>query len=136
MRAFWDAPPPLRRGGPYADRVTAPYRVGDPAVFISDDPAGMRVERTAVVAVRQDGDGWAVETLAGTERVDERGEGSRLVPLDAEMAVEFEERGSSFVVQSTVADLEQCLDQNLDWRRLEQDLGRDPGPERGYGPER
>jgi hypothetical protein len=46
-----------------------------------------------VVAVRQDGDGWAVETLAGTERVDERGEGSRLVPLDAEMAVEFEERG-------------------------------------------
>jgi hypothetical protein len=116
--------------------VTAPYRVGDPAVFISDDPAGMRVERTAVVAVRQDGDGWAVETLAGTERVDERGEGSRLVPLDAEMAVEFEERGSSFVVQSTVADLEQCLDQNLDWRRLEQDLGRDHGPERGYGPER
>ena len=78
----------------------------------------MRVERTAVVAVRQDGDGWAVETLAGTERVDERGEGSRLVPLDAEMAVEFEERGSSFVVQSTVADLEQCLDQNLEWRRL------------------
>ena len=58
------------------------------------------------------------------------------MPLDAEMAVEFEERGSSFVVQSTVADLEQCLDQNLDWLRLEQDLGRDHGPERGYGPER
>jgi hypothetical protein len=53
--------------------MTAQFRVGDPAVFITDDPAGMRVERTAVVAVRADGGEWAVETLAGAERVDERG---------------------------------------------------------------
>jgi hypothetical protein len=82
--------------------VTAPYRVGDPAVFISNDNEGMRVERTAVVAVRADGDGWLIETLAGSERVDERGEGRQLVPLDAEMAQAFEDRGPSFVVTSTV----------------------------------
>ena len=89
--------------------MTAPYRVGSPAVWIENDPEGMRVERTAVVAVRQDGDGWAVETLAGTELVDERGEGPQLVPLDAEMAVEFEERGPSFVVRSTVDDMSVTL---------------------------
>jgi hypothetical protein len=70
-----------------------------PAVWLEVDPAGMRVERTAVVEVPPDGDGWTVETLAGTEHVDERGEGSRLVPLDAEMAAEFEDRGTSFVVR-------------------------------------
>ena len=77
--------------------------------MIFDDPDGMRVERTAVVAVRADGDGWTVETLAGTERVDEQGEGSRLVPLDAQMAAEFDDRGASFVVRSTVDELQQNL---------------------------
>ena len=67
-----------------------------PAVWLEVDPAGMPIERTAVLDVRPDGDGWTVETLAGTEHVDERGEGSRLVPLDAEMAAEFEDRGTSF----------------------------------------
>jgi hypothetical protein len=71
-------------------------------VWLEVDPAGMRVERTAVVDVRPDGDGWTVETLAGTEHVDERGENSRLVPLDAEMAAEFEDRGTSFVVRSMI----------------------------------
>jgi hypothetical protein len=116
--------------------MTAPYRVGEPAVFISDDPDGMRVERTAVVAVRADGDGWSVETLAGTEHVDERGEGSRLVPLDAEMAAEFEDRGTSFVVRSTVDDLEQDLNPSYDWQRFEQELGQERGPEQGYERER
>ena len=73
--------------------------------MIVEDPDGVRVERTAVVAVRSDGDGWTVETLAGTERVDEQGEGSRLVPLDAQMAAEFDDRGASFVVRSTVDEL-------------------------------
>ena len=116
--------------------MTAPYRVGDPAVYITDDPGGMRVERTAVVAVRQDGDSWTVETLAGIELVDERGEGRQLVPLDAEMAAEFEERGTSFVVQSTVEDLERDRDPSLDWRRFEHDLDRDRGPEHDHGYER
>jgi len=95
--------------------MTAPYRVGDPAVWLALDSEGMRVERTAVVAVRQDGDGWTVETLAGAEHVDERGEGSRLVPLDAEMAGEFEDRGPSFVVHSTVEEIERDADRTLDW---------------------
>jgi hypothetical protein len=114
--------------------MTAPYRVGSPAVWIENDPEGMRVERTAVVAVRQDGDGWAVETQAGTELVDERGEGPQLVPLDAEMAVEFEERGPSFVVPATVDDIERDLDAGLEWRHLEHGLGHEP--DRGYGHER
>ncbi|MFL6287856.1 MAG: hypothetical protein ACJ73L_05610 [Actinomycetes bacterium] len=81
-------------------------------------------------------DGWTVVTLAGTERVNAEGEGSRLVPLDPEMAAEFEDRGSSFVVRSTAEGIEQDLDPALDWRRFEQDLGRDYGPERGdHGPE-
>ena len=105
-------------------------------MFISDDPQGMRVERTAVVSVRAQGDGWSVETLAGTERVDEQGGGSRLVPLDAQMAVEFDERGPSFVVRSTVDDLEQDLDPSYDWHRFEQQLGRDVEPDRDHGHER
>jgi hypothetical protein len=96
----------------------------------------MRVEQTAVVDVRPDGDGWSVETLAGTEHVDERGEGSRLVPLDAEMAAEFEDRGTSFVVRSTVDDLEQDLDPSYDWQRFEQDLSIERGNERDLGHER
>jgi hypothetical protein len=86
--------------------------------FISDDPDGMRVERTAVISVRPEVDGWTVVTLAGTERVNAEGEGSRLVPLDPEMAAEFEDRGSSFVVRSTAEGIEQNLDTALDWRRL------------------
>jgi len=52
------------------------------------------------------------------------------------MAAEFEDRGLSFVVRSTAEGIEQDLDPALDWRRFEQDLGRDYGPERGdHGPE-
>jgi hypothetical protein len=107
-----------------------------PAVWLGVDPEGMRVERTAVVDVRPDGDGWTVETLAGTEHVDERGEGRQLVPLDAEMAAEFEDRGTSFVVGSTVDDIEQDLDASYDWQRFERNLsierndGHDLGHER------
>lgn len=112
----------------------APFRVGDPAVWISDDPQGMRVQRTAVLDVRSDGDGWTVETPIGTEHVDERGEGRQLVPLDAEMATEFEDLGPSFVVRSSVDEIEQDLDQSYDWHRFEQGLGQeqDRGPEQGY----
>jgi hypothetical protein len=107
-----------------------------PAVWLAVDPEGMRVEQTAVVDVRPDGDGWTVETLAGTEHVDERGEGSRLVPLDPEMAAEFEDRGTSFVVRSTVDDLEQDLDPSYDWQRFEQELGREVDQDRDLGHER
>jgi hypothetical protein len=103
-----------------------------PAVWLEDHPDGMRVERTAVIDVRQDGDGWTVETLAGTEHVDERGEGRQLVPLDVEMAAEFEERGTSFVVRSTVDELVRDLEpSSYDWQRFEHDLGHDVdrGPE-------
>jgi hypothetical protein len=107
--------------------------VGSPAVFLSDAPDGMLVERTAVIDVRPDGDGWTVITIAGTEHVDERGEGSRLIPLDNEMAAEFEDRNTtSFVVRSTVDDLERDLDPSYDWQQFEQELGRDLGPEHGY----
>jgi hypothetical protein len=118
--------------------MTAPFRVGDPAVWIENDPEGMRVERTAVVDVRPNGDGWTVETLVGTELVDDRGELRRLVPLDAELAIEFEERGPSFVVQSTVSDIERDLDPSYGRRRFEHDLSVERGPEqdRGYGHDR
>lgn len=115
--------------------MTAPHGVGMPAVWLDDDPEGMLVQRTAVLAVRPEGDGWSVETAAGIEHVDASGEGSRLVPLDEELAAEFEERGTSFVVRSTVDELEQDLDQSLDRERFERDLGRDE-IDRDYGPER
>ena len=57
------------------------------------------------------------------------------MPLDEELAAEFEERGTSFVVRSTVDELEQDLDQSLDRERFERDLGRDE-IDRDYGPER
>lgn len=116
--------------------MTAPFRVGDPAVWLDIDPEGMRVQRTAVVAVRPDGDGWSVVTLAGTERVDERGEGRQLVPLDPEMAAEFEDRdAASFVVRSTVDDIERDLDLAFDWHQFEQGLSVDRGDGRDLGPE-
>ena len=95
----------------------------------------MRVQRRAVLAVRPEGAGWSVETAAGIEHVDASGEGSRLVPLDEELAAEFEDRGTSFVVRSTVDELEQDLDQLLDRQRFERDLARDE-INRDYGPER
>jgi hypothetical protein len=115
--------------------MSAPFRVGDPAVWLEVDPEGMRVELTAVLRVRPDGDGWVIDTPLGAERVDEHGDGPRLVPLEHEMAVEFEERDTtSFVVPPTTADVELGRDmelfEQLDWRRLEQDLGPDHGPER------
>ena len=118
--------------------MAAPFRVGDRAVWIDADPKGLRVSRTTLVNVRPDGDGWTVVTLAGTERVDERGEGSRLVPLDTEMAVELEDRGTSFVGKSTVDDIERNPEPGLDWRLFEHDLDRDGidryhGPEHGHG---
>jgi hypothetical protein len=116
--------------------MTAPFGVGSPAVWIDDDPEGMRVTRTAVISVRADGDGWLVETLAGTERVDGRGEGSQLVPLDAEVAAEFEDRDTtSFVVRSTVdAQLDRDVDMfsQVDWRSIERGPGRDHGHEQGH----
>jgi hypothetical protein len=115
--------------------VTAPFRVGDPAVWLEAVPEGMKVEQTAVLDVRPEGDGWTVVTPIGTEHVDERGEGSQLVALDAEMAAEFRERGSSFVIRSTVDDIVRDLDPSPnDWRRFERELGREP--DQGYGHER
>jgi len=105
-----------------------------PAVWISDHEDGMQVERTAVIRVRPDGDGWLVDTLAGTERVDATGEGARLVPLDPEMASEFEERGQSFVVRATVdAELDRDVElfSQIDWQRYEHDPGRDVGRDQG-----
>ena len=50
------------------------------------------------------------------------------------MAVEFEERGQSFVVRSSATEIEQGLDPSYDWRRFEHDLSidRGPGQDRGY----
>jgi hypothetical protein len=127
------------RSVPTEIRMPAPFRVGDPAVFVELDDEGMRATRVAVLRVEPVGDAWGVETTLGRDVVDANGEGSRLVPLDAEMAVEFEERGPSFVVRSTVQDIEEGLDQSLDWRRFEHDLARDDTDRdtgRDYGPER
>jgi hypothetical protein len=76
-----------------------------------------------------------VETDAAIEHVDASEEGSRLVPLNEELAAEFEERGTSFVVRSTVDEFEPDLDQLLDRQPFERDLGRDE-IDRDYGPER
>jgi hypothetical protein len=81
--------------------MTAPFKTGDLVVWLSLDAQGMRVERTPVVDVRPDGDGWLVKTPAGTEHVDERGEGKQLVPLEPETIAEFDSRGDTFVVRST-----------------------------------
>ena len=48
------------------------------------------------------------------------------------MAQEFEQRGPSFVIHSTVTEIEQDLDPSHAWRRFEQDLGRDVEQDRGY----
>ena len=115
--------------------MTAPYRVGVPAVFLELDDDGMRASQVAVLRVEPVGNAWRVETTLGRDVVNEHGEGGRIVPMDAELAQEFAERGSSFVVRSTLHDIEKDLDRSIDWRRFEYDLDRD-GIDRNYGPER
>lgn len=120
---------------PYDRWVTSPFRVGDPAVWLEAVDQGMRVERTAVISVRPAGDGWTVTTLAGTDHVDERGEGRQLIPLEPETAAEFQDRNtSSFVVESTIADIARDRDETMDWARFEQELGREQ--DQGYEQDR
>lgn len=103
-------------------------------MWLDVDPDGLRATRTAVVDVRPDGDGWLVETLIGTERVDGQGEGPQLVPLDGQLQAEFEERESSFVLRSTADDRD--LEQGYDWQRYDQDRSLDQEHRRDLGPER
>jgi hypothetical protein len=112
--------------------MTAPFRTGDPAVWLDLSDNGLRATQVAVLRVVQIGDRYGVETTLGCDVVDERGEGSRLLPMDAELAQEFQEHGPSFVVRSTEREIEQDLDRSLDWRRFEDDLARDSdrGPDR------
>lgn len=105
--------------------MTAPYRAGDHVAWISDDPAGMRVEQATVMAIEPQEQGWAVETTLGRELVDRRGEGGRLVPIDDEIARDFDERGESFVVRSTIDEIAEDLDPSLDWGDLERSLEQD-----------
>ena len=110
--------------------VTRLHGAGDPVVAQHDWFADALV-RAGVAGVESAG----VPVVTRGGRVDASGEGSRLVPLDEELAAEFEDRGTSFVVRSTVDELEQDLDQSLDRERFERDLGRDE-IDRDYGPER
>ena len=90
--------------------MTAPYRVGDPVVFLELDDDGMRASQVAVLRVEPVGNAWGVETTLGRDVVNEHGEGGRIVPMDGELAQEFAERGSRFVVRSKLHDVEKDLD--------------------------
>lgn len=90
--------------------MTPPYRVGDQIAWIDADDAGVRVSRATVLTVERGQQGWSVETARGRESVDQRGEGSRVVPIDDELERDFEVRGESFIVQSTVQEITQHLD--------------------------
>jgi hypothetical protein len=105
--------------------MTAPYERGQSAAWLEFDENGMKVYRAEVVGVSKEAyDTWLVSTTHGQERVNDRGEGPRLVPVDTEIAEEFARRGDGFLVESTVRDIDRELDQSLDWQSFEQDLGK------------
>jgi hypothetical protein len=108
--------------------MAGPFAPGDQAVWLEDDPAGMRVWRAEILEVSQEEpDSWRVSTTRGEEVVNREGEGPSLVPMDEEIATDIARKGDGFLVESTVRDLERLLDQSLDWQTLEWDLGQD-GP--------
>jgi hypothetical protein len=110
--------------------MDAPYERGQSAAWLAFDENGMRVFQASVVGVSKEAtDVWLISTTHGQERVNDQGEGPRLVPIDPEIAKEFARRGDGFLVESTVRDIDRRLDQSLDWQSFEQDLGRG-GPKR------
>jgi hypothetical protein len=110
--------------------MDAPYTRGDSAAWLAFDERGMKVFQAEVVGVAKEAtDLWLIATTHGEERVNDQGEGPRLVPIDTEIAKEFASRGDGFLVESTVRDIDRRLDQSLDWQSFEQDLGRG-GPKR------
>ena len=73
-----------------------------------------------MLTVEREGMGWTVETDHGREVVDHRGEGSRLLPIDDELARDFARHdGEPFVVKSTAQEIEADLDPLLDWDTFE-----------------
>jgi hypothetical protein len=116
--------------------MAPPLRPGDRVAWLSADGDGVRVEEATVLSVEREGMGWTAETDHGREVVDHRGEGSRLLPIDDELARDFARHdGEPFVVQSTAQEIEADLDPLLDWDTFERELGRDD-PDRDHGPER
>lgn len=105
--------------------MAPPYARGDHVAWLNTDHDGVRVRRVEVLEVTAERDGWSVRTTEGHEWVDRRGEGSRLVPIDDELQRDFEVRGESFIVESTVQQIESQLDPNLDWRQFDHDLERE-----------
>lgn len=104
-----------------------PFKPGDAAVFLSDDERGVRVRQTVVVSVTEDGDSWNVRTVHGADRVDERGEGSQVLPLDREMAVIVGDRGPNFILRPTHEEAKH--ERSL--RERNYDRHHDRGPDRG-----
>ena len=106
--------------------VTAPYRPGDQAIFLSDDQRGVRVRETVVLSVTPEDDGWNVRTVHGSDVVDERGEGSQLLPLDDELAKIVGERGPNFILRPTHEEPHQHRPRGYDLNHT-----RDRDPDRG-----
>ena len=106
--------------------MAGPYAPGDSVAYLEHDPQGMRVHQATVVEVTQiERETWRIVTTHGDEIVDRGGEGPSLVPIDPQIAQEFVEKGDGFLIESTVRDIEQSLDQSLDWQTLERNLGQD-----------
>lgn len=105
--------------------MSAPYERGQSAAWLEFDENGMRVYQASVVGVSKEAtDLWLVSTTHGQERVNDRGEGPRLVPVDPEIAEEFARRGDGFLVESTVRDIDRELNKSLDWQSFERKLGK------------
>jgi hypothetical protein len=112
--------------------MDAPFERGQSVAWLEFDPEGMRVFRAEVTGVsRETYATWLISTTHGQERVNDRGEGPKLVPVDADIADDFVRRGDGFLVRSTTHDIEQSLDQSLDWQSFEQNLGKGDGKGKG-----
>jgi hypothetical protein len=108
--------------------MAGPYVAGDTVAHLEHDPAGMTVWRATVTEVQQlDLDSWRIETTHGEEIVNREGEGPSIVPLDEQIATEITRQGDGFLVESTVRDIEQHLEQSPEWPSIEQSIDRTLG---------
>ncbi|MGZ4626899.1 MAG: hypothetical protein ACXV3S_11555 [Kineosporiaceae bacterium] len=105
--------------------MDAPYRRGDQVVWLALDEEGMRVYRAEVTDVSPEAAAtWLVATTRGQERVNDQGEGRHLVPMDTDIAEEFDRHGDGFLVRSSRHDLDAGPDHSIDRDAGERDPGR------------
>lgn len=112
--------------------MTRPLEPGQQVAWLEVHDSGMRVYRATVESIEPsiEQDQWIVTTDYGDALVDAEGVGTYTVPVDQQIAQEFERRGDGFVIEPTT------YDRTFDWDRSWDQDGWERDGGNGYGWER